>query len=121
VVVLTTPFFERPELVTETGREWPEYAPWRVDRINALYRDFSIAHPGRFTLLDLNRFVSPGGKFTDELNGVKIRGDGVHFTMEGAVMVDRWLAPQLVAVGQGQDPDPTENSVQYDPRHLRRE
>ena len=118
VVVLTTPFFERPDLVTETGREWPEYAPWRVDRINALYRDFSIAHPGRFTLLDLNQYVSPDGKFADEINGVKIRGDGVHFTSEGAVYVDRWLAPQLVAVAQGKDPDPSENTVHYDSRHL---
>ncbi|HLM18111.1 MAG TPA: acyltransferase family protein, partial [Acidimicrobiia bacterium] len=28
VVVLTTPFFSRPELVGQTGREWPEYDPW---------------------------------------------------------------------------------------------
>ena len=121
VVVLTTPFFERPELVTETGREWPEYDPWRVDRINALYRDFSIAHPGRFTLLDLNRYVSPHGKFADAINGVTIRGDGVHFTTEGAVYVDRWLAPQLVAVAQGKDPEPSENTVRYDSRHVRAE
>ncbi len=31
----------------------------------------SPAIPGRYTLLDLNKFVSPQGKFTDALNGVR--------------------------------------------------
>ena len=66
VVILTTPFFYRPELVGQTGHDWPEYEPWRVDRINALYRDFLVAHPGRYTLIDLNRYVSPGGKYAEQ-------------------------------------------------------
>ena len=119
VVLLTTPFFSRPELVGETGREWPEYAPWRVDRINSLYRDFLAAHPGRYTLLDLNKFVSPDGKFADELNGVQVRGDGVHFTHDGAIMVDNWLIPQLQDVASGHIADVGAPSEQYDPRHLR--
>ncbi len=93
VVVLTTPFFARPELVGQTGREWPEYDPWRVDRINSLYRDFLANHPGRYRMIDLNKFVSPQGKFTDELNGQVIRGDGVHFTEAGSNMVVDWLTP----------------------------
>ena len=106
VVVLTTPFFSRPELVGQTGREWPEYDPWRVDRINSLYRDFLANHPGRYRMIDLNKFVSPQGKFTDELNGQVIRGDGVHFTEAGSTMVVDWLTPQLKEVAAGEDPDP---------------
>jgi hypothetical protein len=121
VVVLTTPFFSRPELVGQTGREWPEYDPWRVDRINSLYRDFLEAHPGRYTLIDLNKFVSPGGKFTDELNGVQIRGDGVHFTGEGQLMVDKWLVPQLRDVVNGGGTGPDANVEQYDRRKVRAE
>jgi peptidoglycan/LPS O-acetylase OafA/YrhL len=121
VVVLTTPFFSRPELVGQTGREWPEYDPWRVDRINSLYHDFLEGHPGRYTIVDLNKFVSPNGKFTDQLNGVQIRGDGVHFTQEGAVMVDKWLVPQIKDVVNGVDPDPAANTEQFDPRKLRAE
>jgi hypothetical protein len=117
VVVLTSPFFSRPELVGETGRQWPEYDPWRVDRINALYRDFAVSHPDRFTVVDLNRFVSPHGKFTDDLNGVQIRGDGVHFTQDGAVMVDRWLAPQLTAIADGH-PEAADTTKHYDSRGL---
>ena len=119
VVVLTTPFFSRPELVGQTGREWPEYDPWRVDRINSLYRDFLEAHPGRYTLIELNRFISPGGKFTDELKGVQIRGDGVHFTREGAVLVDNWLVPQLKEAATRDNSDPAATVEQYDPRKLR--
>jgi peptidoglycan/LPS O-acetylase OafA/YrhL len=121
VVVLTTPFFSRPELVGQTGREWPEYNPARVDRLNSLYRDFLTAHPDRYTIVDLNRFVSPGGKFTDELNGVQIRGDGVHFTAEGSLMVANWLVPQLEAVVSGGDLAPAASAEQYDPRKLRAE
>ncbi|HEY7106090.1 MAG TPA: acyltransferase family protein [Acidimicrobiia bacterium] len=119
VVILTTPFFSRPELVGETGHDWPEYEPWRVDRINALYRDFLVAHPGRYTLIDLNRYVSPGGKFTDTLNGIPIRDDGVHFTLEGATYVSEWLAPQLERVAQlPATPDPS-TIEHFDPRHVR--
>ncbi len=119
VVILTTPFFSRPELVGETGHDWPEYDPWRVDRINALYRDFLVAHPDRYTLIDLNRYVSPGGKFTDTLNGIHIRADGVHFTLEGATYVSQWLAPQLERVAQLPDaPDPS-TIEHFDPRRVR--
>ncbi|MDQ1430653.1 MAG: hypothetical protein QOF40_1255, partial [Actinomycetota bacterium] len=121
VVVLTTPFFSRPELVGQTGKEWPEYDPWRVDRINSLYRDFLKAHPGRYTIIDLNKFVSPGGKFTDELNGVQIRGDGVHFTGDGQVMVDNWLAPQLRDVANGGGAGPDANVEHYDRGKIRAE
>jgi len=120
VVILTTPFFYRPELVGQTGHDWPEYDPWRVDRINALYRDFLEAHPNRYTLIDLNRYVSPGGKYTASLDGVPLRADGVHFTLEGAELVSRWLAPQLVEVARqpATDLKPVET---FDRRQLRAE
>jgi hypothetical protein len=107
VVVLTTPFFEHPEQVGQSS-SFPEYDPWRVDRINSLYRDFLAQNPGRYTLIDLNRFVSPDGKFADSKDGVQIRGDGVHFTEAGSLMVDQWLAPQLQAIASGDIPAPTE-------------
>jgi peptidoglycan/LPS O-acetylase OafA/YrhL len=106
VIVLTTPFFSRPELAVDTGRQWPEYDPSRVDHLNALYRTFAATHPGRVNIIDLNRFVSPNGVFTDEINGVRIRGDGVHFTPQGSELIDKWLAPQITAVANGANIDP---------------
>jgi peptidoglycan/LPS O-acetylase OafA/YrhL len=116
VVLLTAPYFSRPELVGQTGHAWPEYEPWRVDHVNALFSDFLVSHPGRYTLLDLNRFVSPGGKFTDELGGVSpLRGDGVHFTIEGATYVaTQWLVPKLQDVARLQ-PGTTPDQVPTNP------
>jgi hypothetical protein len=121
VVLLTTPFFQHVERAGEEGRSWPEYDPWRVDRINTLFRQFEVAHPGRYTLLDLNRYVSPGGKYADQINGITVRDDGVHFSPQGATFVDNWLAPQIKQIADGTDPEPDENTVQYDARHLRAE
>ncbi len=119
VVVLSTPFFSRPELVGQTGRAWPEYEPWRVDRINGLYRDFETAHPDRLTLIDLNSFVSPGGKYAEYIDGVQVRDDGVHFAPGGADMVTAWLVPQLRDLLAGRvDEAPVET---FDARKLHKE
>jgi peptidoglycan/LPS O-acetylase OafA/YrhL len=117
VVILTTPFFSRPELVGQTAHAWPEYEPWRVDRINALFRDFLVAHPGRYTLIDLNRYVSPGGRFTDTLDGVHIRDDGVHFTLPGATLVAQWLVPQLEQAAR-EPATSAKPEERFDRRHL---
>ncbi len=52
--------------------------------------------------------MSPEGKFADSLDGVQIRGDGVHFTHDGAILVDQWLVPQLEEVAKGVAPDANE-------------
>ena len=118
VILLTTPFFSRPDLVGGPAT-WPEYEPWRVDRVNALLRDYLTAHPRAYTLIDLNGFVSPNGKFTAELRGVRLRDDGVHFTVEGASMVSEWLMPQLEQIAQRPAVDGTDGVEHYDPRKLR--
>lgn len=106
VVVLTVPYFQRPEL--DTQQIWTEYQPWRVDHVNDLLRRWSKEHPRRATLIDLNHFVSPRGEFTDVIDGVVVRGDGVHFTAEGAALVAKWLAPQIretAALAPPSDPE----------------
>ena len=64
--------------------------------------------------------MSPRGKYTDSIDGVQVRDDGVHFTRDGSVLVDKWLAPQLEAAAKGAPPaDRTANAEQYDPRKLK--
>jgi lysophospholipase L1-like esterase len=46
-------------------------------------------------VVDLNAFVSPGGTYTNQLNGVELRYDGVHFNPDASQLVFRWLLPQL--------------------------
>jgi peptidoglycan/LPS O-acetylase OafA/YrhL len=97
LVVLTVPYFSRPEV--DTATIWTEFQPWRVDSINALYRAWVKDNPDRATLIDLNRRVSPGGQYADIIDGIQVRGDGVHFTATGAVWVSEWLNPQLERIG----------------------
>jgi hypothetical protein len=97
LILLTVPYFSRPEV--DTATIWTEFQPWRVDHINALYRAWVKDNPDRGTLIDLNRRVSPGGQFADTIDGVQVRGDGVHFTAAGAVWVTEWLNPQLERLG----------------------
>jgi hypothetical protein len=81
-------------------------AHWRDDQLNALYRQFAEGHPDKVGIVDLNGFICPNGKYTDVLNGVKMREDGVHFTTESSYIVARWLVPQIklvaAAIGRAQ-------------------
>jgi lysophospholipase L1-like esterase len=92
VVLLTTPYFEpRRDIV---DRDRTAYNPERVDHLNGLLRQLDDV-----ALVDLNRFLDPDGQFTREARDVAdARGDGVHFTDEGADLVGHWLAPQLAAL-----------------------
>jgi hypothetical protein len=101
VVMLTAPYFSRPELTTPDPVRWIEYDPSRIDVINNLFRSWMSENRGRATLLDLNRFVSPGGHFTDSIDGINIRDDGVHFSPSGSDYVADWLGPRLRDVGVG--------------------
>ena len=91
VVVLTSPYFrgeERPD-----GDLWSEDDPARVDRFNRILREAVARRPGRVTLFDLNRLVSPGGRYVRTIDGVEVRAaDGIHFHPEGA----GWLAAPLL-------------------------
>ena len=92
VVLLTTPYFEpRRDIV---DRDRTAYNPARVDHLNGLLRQIEGV-----SLVDLNGFLDPDGRFTsDAMQVVDARGDGVHFTHEGADLVGSWLAPQLAAL-----------------------
>jgi peptidoglycan/LPS O-acetylase OafA/YrhL/lysophospholipase L1-like esterase len=91
VVLLTSPYFrsqERPD-----GGRWPEDDPARVDLFNNLLREAAARHPGRVSVIELGKMISPGGKYSRTLDGVRVRAqDGVHFDPAGA----DWLAGRLL-------------------------
>ena len=92
VVLLTTPYFQPRHDVVDPDRS--AYNPTRVDHLNALLRQVKGV-----TLFDLNGFLDPEGHYTsDALDVADARGDGVHFTPEGADLVGHWLAPKLAAL-----------------------
>ncbi|HUS82766.1 MAG TPA: acyltransferase family protein [Dehalococcoidia bacterium] len=89
----------RPEVWTEigdTGVQATADALWRIDRLDALYRQFAEQHPDKVRLIDLNAFACPKGTYTDlVVDGVRLREDGTHFTPESSYIVARWLVPRI--------------------------
>ena len=85
--------------------QYEEETFWRINALNEVYRRFAGEHSEKVTLIDLNRYACPEGKFSDlVIGGVRMREDGLHFTPEGSSVVARWLAPQLIDVArEGRD------------------
>ncbi len=95
VVLVTAPYNHRPEVVGQPVR-WVEDDPARIDHWNALLRrSVKDRNDPSVTVADLNDLVSPKGHFTNSLDGVTLRYDGVHFNPEAGQLVFRWLLPQL--------------------------
>ena len=98
LVLLTWPY-SKPKAWEDTedgGVKLEEDAHRRLDILNGLYQQLAEQHPDKVSLIDLNSFVCPEGKFTDlVIDGVRMREDGVHFTPESSYIVARWLAPRI--------------------------
>jgi peptidoglycan/LPS O-acetylase OafA/YrhL/lysophospholipase L1-like esterase len=108
VVALTTPY-------NVIG--WPRqirlarsaYNPAWVNRWNDDLRSVATRNPATTTIVDFNRFLCPEGKWTDSINGVRVREvDKMHLSAEGADLSADWLAPQLVRLARA--PAPTTNA-----------
>jgi lysophospholipase L1-like esterase len=97
VVLLTTPYNQRPTVVGQPS-QWDEDDPARIDHWNALLRRFvKQRDDAGVTLVDLNGHLSPDGQYTNTLEGVELRYDGVHFNPDAAELIFQWLLPQLPA------------------------
>jgi len=72
--------------------------PSRPVWLNERLKEVAAAHPDTVVLIDLHDYLCPTGTYQDELNGVKIHRDGIHFSPEGAQMVWTWLGPKLKAI-----------------------
>jgi len=49
------------------------------------------------TVVDVNEYLSPKGKYANELDGVELRYDGVHFNPDAGKLLFGWLVPKLPA------------------------
>lgn len=70
----------------------------RLDAVNKLFTELAAARPDQVHLLDLKGLLCPNGKFEAKINGIEPRPDGGHYSVAGAAMVWRWLAPQVNAI-----------------------
>jgi peptidoglycan/LPS O-acetylase OafA/YrhL len=77
--------------------------PFRGVWVNEVLGRFADRHADVVSLLDLRGFLcrgQDGEEYVDRLDGVRVRGDGVHFTQAGAELVWDWLAPRIEAAAR---------------------
>lgn len=106
VVLLTAPYYHQQEQAN--GSPWPEDAPGRVDRYNAILRDVAARSGGRVVVADLGAKLDPGGRYAQSLSGVDLRfADGIHVTQAGAELIAPWLLTDVATLGQAYRTHPT--------------
>jgi hypothetical protein len=89
VVVTTEPYNRHGEQAD--GSLYPEDQTSRVDQWNTLLRKVVGARKN-VTVLDLNKKLAPNGSYTNKINGVQVRIDGVHPTPNAV----KWMTPWLL-------------------------
>ena len=73
--------------------------PSRLAWLNATIRSYNATHPG-VPLIDLYSTVCADG-YTEEVDGVTLRDDGIHLNAAGAAIVWQRVGPQLIAAADG--------------------
>jgi peptidoglycan/LPS O-acetylase OafA/YrhL len=65
-------------------------------RLDSIDRRFAQRHPGVVTLIDLAHRLCPDGPpCPEDVDGLRMRPDGRHFTPQAAATEAQWLVPQL--------------------------
>jgi peptidoglycan/LPS O-acetylase OafA/YrhL len=101
MVMLTAPCYDSGE--QPNGQPWPEDQLARVLAYNKLVREVVSANPEKTSLLDLYSMVCPGGHFESTIDGVTVRSpDGIHFSVEGGILLAPKIWPTVVSVGRAQ-------------------
>ena len=98
LVIAITPCFDVP-IRSDTDYARQQDDPTRVDWLNQVWRDYAAAHPD-VKLIDMHNFLCGDGHIRDTIDGVKMRVDGMHFTPAGALVMWKWLAPQVEAIAR---------------------
>ncbi len=88
-------------IVTAPYSSAPQIDAAMVDSLNAVGRLLAEESGDLVTVIDLNRYLSPDGTYSDSIGDVKVRSrDSVHFSEEGSNLIGAWLAPQIIEIGQ---------------------
>jgi hypothetical protein len=66
--------------------------------LDAIDRAFAAQHPGDVSIADLARRICPSGPpCPEDVDGLRMRPDGRHFTPTAAAIAGQWLLPSIVA------------------------
>ena len=58
----------------------------------------AATNPDQVRVIDINAFLNPDGTYTETIDGVASRTDGIHLTTQAADIASRWLTPQILAI-----------------------
>ena len=102
VVLFTTPYYRRG--LQPDGSLFPEDDPARVDVMNGIIR--RVGERLGVAVVDVGGRLSPEGRYTRDVDGVRVRSDGVHLTSDAGGLLAPWLFPQLQQVLASPPPPP---------------
>ncbi len=102
VVYLTSPSFMRDES-TPQPEPWGPGDAGLVRHFNDLLRQHAASDPDHVSIVDVYGWLCPHDQCREFDDAVRLRFDGVHYSLEGSKSLARWLLPQLATVA-GQAP-----------------
>lgn len=70
-------------------------APARATAVNKILDDFAAQHPQQVHIFDVASKLCPDGTPKLKVDGVQVRTDGVHYTINGARLFWSWIMPTL--------------------------
>lgn len=98
VVIPNVPCYHQPSYAPNGVDMAPDRNdPRRAAAVNRVLVGFAAAHRN-VHVVDVASKVCPGGRFTERIDGVQIRQDGVHYTLQGVPYFWRWVMPAIRAV-----------------------
>ena len=100
VALLTLPYVLQTTDAPD-GKPWDVNQPSRTDAWNADVRRAAAAFPGTATVIDLNKMIDPGGRYTSYIDGIRVRDvDNEHFSPAGGLYLRPRLLPDFVTLGR---------------------
>ncbi|MBI2704939.1 MAG: acyltransferase [Actinobacteria bacterium] len=75
--------------------DWAAQDP-RTDCMSKVYREVAATKPAA-RILALDRFVCPDRTCLDEMDGITLREDGIHYDKQAADFMARWVVSQMLA------------------------
>ena len=79
VLFMTVPFVSPPPLTN--GAPAPAGSTVRHTLINSMLQSAAARDPSRVQVYDVDQVVSPGGRYSETVNGQDCRFDGIHFSI----------------------------------------
>jgi lysophospholipase L1-like esterase len=96
VLYLTAPYIVKENDPNPPSQYRSAFDRPRVDHFNQLLQQ-AVGGDARARIVDLNKFLAPGGQTAHLRDGKAFQDDGVHFGAEGALATADWLGPTIAA------------------------